>query len=393
MNFANISYLVVEDDSFQRWMLEQQLWQLNAAHVSSAADGRMALEALRDGHFDVIVSDLDMPGMDGMEFLRRLSELPAAPLVVLSTGQAGAIISSVENMAEAYGIRLLGSIEKPATRAKLAAVLGNYAALSEARNASTAPQEGLADLLPAALENGEIKPWFQPKIEISTNRIVGAEALARWVRPDGSMLLPDRFLRDAERLRLMPLLTETIVARSCEACAQWHRHGISAEVSLNMSPAVLGGGDVADALSTAVTSYGIKPSDVTIELTESAAAKDLGPVLETLTRLRMRGFGLSIDDFGTGYATMQQLTRIPFSELKIDQSFVKAGSSRPASRAVIESSIAMASKLGLRTVAEGVETQAEWQLVRDLGCDLAQGWLLGKAMPLDRFIELARGRR
>jgi EAL domain-containing protein (putative c-di-GMP-specific phosphodiesterase class I)/FixJ family two-component response regulator len=393
MNFANISYLVVEDDSFQRWMLEQQLWQLNAAHVSSASDGRMALEALRDGHFDVIVSDLDMPGMDGMEFLRRLSELPGAPLVILSTGQGGAIISSVENMAEAYGIRLLGSVEKPPTRAKLSAVLGNYAALREARDASIAPQEGLADLLPEALENGEITPWFQPKIEISTNRIVGAEALARWVRPDGSMLLPDRFLGDAERLRLLPLLTETIVARSFEACAQWHRNGISAEVSLNMSPTVLGGGDVADALSTAVASYGVKPSDVTIELTESAAAKDLGPVLETLTRLRMRGFGLSIDDFGTGYATMQQLTRIPFSELKIDQSFVKAGSIRPASRAVIESSIAMASKLGLRTVAEGVETQAEWQLVRDLGCDLAQGWLLGKAMPLERFIALARERR
>ena len=390
LNFSQISYLVVEDDAFQRWMLEQQLWQLDARHVSSAADGRLALEAVRDGLFDVIISDLDMPEMDGMEFLRRLSELPVAPLVILITAQSSAILSSVEDMAAAYGLRLLGSLPKPATRAKLAAVLGSYPAAREGARRGAAPSSGKPTAIAEAIESGQIEPWFQPKVDISTGRTVGAEALARWVRADGSVLLPECFLSEVEQLGLLPALTDRVVAASCKACAEWRAQGLSASVSVNMSPSVLGGSEVADALTATVHSHGIRPADVVIELTEAAAAGDLGPLLETLTRLRMRGFGLSIDDFGTGYASMQQLTRMPFTELKIDQSFVRAASVRPASRAVIESSIHIAQSLGLRTVAEGVETDTEWKLVRDLKCDLAQGWLLGKAMPLGRFIRAAQ---
>jgi EAL domain-containing protein (putative c-di-GMP-specific phosphodiesterase class I) len=311
--------------------------------------------------------------------------------VIVSSGHESSIISSVEHMAQAYGVRVLGSIAKPATRAKLAAVLGNYPAACEAA-AAIGNAMSVSEGLPEALRRGDIVAWFQPKVDIATGRVVGAEALARWVGLNGGALLPDRFLPDAERLGLMPALTDAIVEQSCKACAAWRAQGIDATVSFNMTPAALAVRGVADVLTATVQAHGLKPSDVIVEITEYAAANELGPILETLTRLRMRGFGLSIDDFGTGYASMQQLTRMPFTELKIDQAFVKGASVRRASRAVVESSIEIAAKLRLKTVAEGVETDAEWKLVRELGCEVAQGWLMGKAMPLSGFIDAARPR-
>jgi EAL domain-containing protein (putative c-di-GMP-specific phosphodiesterase class I) len=127
-----------------------------------------------------------------------------------------------------------------------------------------------------------------------------------------------------------------------------------------------------------------------LEITESAAMTDVGRVLENLTRLRMKGFGLSIDDYGTGYSSMQQLTRIPFTELKIDQSFVMHAAHQESSRMILESSLDMARKLGITSVAEGAETQEDWNLLRECGCDLAQGFYIARPMEADAFPDWVR---
>jgi EAL domain-containing protein (putative c-di-GMP-specific phosphodiesterase class I) len=128
-------------------------------------------------------------------------------------------------------------------------------------------------------------------------------------------------------------------------------------------------------------------------VTESAATSDLGRALENLSRLRMKGFGLSIDDYGTGYSSMERLTRMPFTELKIDQTFVKHAATHPSSRAVLESSLEMALKLGIVAVAEGVESRSEWELLRTLECPLAQGYFLARPMDSSEFLAWARTRR
>jgi EAL domain-containing protein (putative c-di-GMP-specific phosphodiesterase class I) len=237
---------------------------------------------------------------------------------------------------------------------------------------------------------GHVVPWFQAKVSVRENRIVGAEALARWVLPSGEVREPDAFLPHVERLGLMPQLTDAMAARAFAGCARWRRQGLKLKVCLNMSLVTLGEPGVAEALIETVLSHGLTPGDVVIEVTESAAATHLGPVLESLARLRMIGFGLALDDFGTGFASMEQLTRIPFSELKIDRGFVRDAASRRSRRTVFEASVALAGRLGLDTVAEGVETASDWKLVQELGCDMAQGWLFGRAMPLDDFVASAR---
>ena len=383
---SELSILVVEDDGFQRWLLEQELLELRARHVSAAASGQAALGHLARHRFDVVISDLEMPGMDGMEFVRRVSRLPEAPALIVSSGQASAILESVQEMAEAYGVRVLGTIAKPTTRAKLAALLAAYR-LPAACAPPPVPWTSRTDTeLASAIRMGHVAAWFQPKISVARNAVVGAEALARWVLPSGGVREPDAFLPHVERLGLMPQLTESMASQAFAACSRWLREGIRAKVCLNMSLTALGDPNVAEALTATVSAHGLSPADVVLEVTESAAATHVGPVLESLTRLRMRGFGLALDDFGTGYATLEQLTRIPFSELKIDRGFVRDAASRRARRTVFEASVAIAARMGLATVAEGVETAEDWQLVRQLGCDMAQGWMFGRAMPLHEFI-------
>jgi EAL domain-containing protein (putative c-di-GMP-specific phosphodiesterase class I) len=161
---------------------------------------------------------------------------------------------------------------------------------------------------------------------------------------------------------------------------------------VNLSLASLHDTSVAERLTEIVAAEGIAPRDVVLEVTESAAATHLGRVLENLSRLRMKGFGLSIDDYGTGYSSMQQLTRIPFTELKIDQSFVR-NASQPSSRAMIESSLEMAQKLDIVAVAEGIETREEWDLLREMGCQLGQGYFIARPMPGDEFLRWLKERR
>ena len=176
-------------------------------------------------------------------------------------------------------------------------------------------------------------------------------------------------------------LTVAMVADSARACRRWKEAGIEASVSVNLSLHSLDDVTLAERMTAIVEAQGVTPADVIFEITESTAAGDLGAALENLTRLRMKGFGLSIDDYGTGYSSMQRLARVPFTELKIDRSFVKGAPLHAADRAVLESSLEMAQRLSIAAVAEGVETHDEWQLLHQLNCPLAQGHYV--ALPMD----------
>ncbi len=156
-------------------------------------------------------------------------------------------------------------------------------------------------------------------------------------------------------------------------------------MSVNLSVKSLGDIKVADRVTELVRSQDLEPLHMVLEVTESAATTDVPKALENLARLRMKGFGLSIDDYGTGYSSMQQLTRIAFTELKVDQSFVANAAKENSARVILESSLEMAKKLNITSVAEGVETQGDWNLLRELGCNLAQGYLISRPMEAGAF--------
>jgi EAL domain-containing protein (putative c-di-GMP-specific phosphodiesterase class I) len=236
-----------------------------------------------------------------------------------------------------------------------------------------------------ALECGAIQPWFQPKISLLTGRIVGTEALARWKKPDGSLLLPASFVPIAEQAGLASELLFTILGQSLKACAHWRRTRPDCWVAVNLTPLLLNDPSLPDRIDQELRTYGVPPTALVLEVTESSAIPDTPRAMEILTRLRIRGISLSIDDFGTGHSSLLSLVRMPFNEMKIDQTFVREALSNSDSRKVVRASASLGRELGLKVVAEGVETVQMAELVTEAGCDIGQGWLYGRAMPAAAF--------
>jgi EAL domain-containing protein (putative c-di-GMP-specific phosphodiesterase class I)/CheY-like chemotaxis protein len=387
------SVLVIDDHRFQRTVLTRMLKSLGVTHVLEAADGAGALALVR-AHRDslaLIISDVDMPEMDGLEFLRRLAQEAAQTPVAIHSALDRALLKSIEVMAAEYGLHLIGVLEKPVTEASLCEVLEG--ALQ--RNASPERTEPDADEaeVASALRQHEFEPWFQPKVHLRSGQVCGAEVLVRWCRLHADPLPPDRFLTIVAKGGLMRSLTLGLAAQSAQCLSQLSARGKDFTVSLNVCPTLLDDPEFADALARSLVGAGATPQEVVLEITESAASRNQGAALENLARLRMRGFELSIDDFGTGFSSLAQLGRAPFSELKIDRGFVSRLVTDPAARTLVESIVALARRLGLRTVAEGIETEEQLEILLQLDCDMGQGYLFAKPMPVDDWVRWMKGPR
>ena len=392
-----LKVLVVEDHGFQRRMALRMLAELGIEDAWEAADGHAALGVLHGlpEPPDVILLDLDMPGMDGVEFIGHIAQRRLARGVALVSAMDAGLLNAVQSIARAYGLAVLGSIEKPLTAARLGELLAGW---SDRRQG--ADDDETVDVSPEemreALLGGQLVAWFQPQAEFANGKVVAVEALARWRRPDGHVVRPVNFIHLIEQHQEhAQRLTDTMLAQAC----RWHRrwdqdHGLRLQVSVNVCPVTLADPGAADHYHGLVRDLGVEPSDIVLEITEGSLVTDAARGLGVLARLRLKGFGLSIDDFGTGYSSLAQLSQIPFTELKIDQDFVSGASHDPRKRAVIEASLDLARKLQLEVVAEGVETADDWQMLAGMGCGIAQGYLISGAVPGEELpAAVARWRR
>ncbi len=382
--------LVVDDHDFQRHTIARMLKTLGASEVLEAANGEEALALLGKPALsqpEIVVCDLDMPQMDGMEFIRHLGKANSALSVVISSAMDKALLDSVEKMSCAYGVRLLGVIEKPLTLERLQEILARHKLvdIKPPRPATNIPAFTTEQIL-LGVRNKEFEPFFQPKVELAGGKMVGAEALARWRHPQHGVVAPYAFILPLEQSRQIDTLTFLMLEKSARSCHAWRERGFDITVSVNLSLVSLTDTTLADRILQAVRGAGLDPRHMILEITETAAMTDIAPALENLTRLRMRGFGLSIDDYGTSFSSMQQLTRIPFTELKIDQGFVTDCTKTPSSMVIIESSLSLAKKLSIKSVAEGVETQEDWDALKTMGCDIAQGYFIAKPMEEAAFL-------
>lgn len=245
--------------------------------------------------------------------------------------------------------------------------------------------------LAAAIRWGDITLHYQPKISLATNQLIGVEALARWSHPRLGMVPPSHFIPLAEAQGLIDDLTRVIVDMATRQGAAWRRNELDTSIAINVSARNLDALDFPDMIEEICQTHSLHCQHLTIELTESAT-QSVVHLLDTLTRIRIKGAQVSLDDFGTGYSSMVQLHQLPFSEMKIDRSFVIGMDTSKECRTIVKSIIDLAHNLGLRVVAEGVETGSALSMLRDLGCDAAQGYLIAKPMPpadLDKWLNNA----
>jgi diguanylate cyclase (GGDEF)-like protein len=238
----------------------------------------------------------------------------------------------------------------------------------------------LRGALAGARPNQGLELYFQPKIDALSGKVTAAEALLRWRHPLRGLLLPDAFVPLAERAGLIGPLGNWVIEAACKQARAWRDSGLRMRVAINLSAHQMRQDDLAERIAEALRRYRIHPSLLTCEITESAAMEDTGTTQETFRRLGELGAHLSIDDFGTGYSSLSYLRQLPAEELKIDMSFVKDVDRSADGRAVVDAVVKLAHALGLKVVAEGVETPRQQHALVELGCDELQGFLFAKPM-------------
>lgn len=375
--------MVVDDSSMHRYSAHLCLSAFGISQVIEAANGKVALEHLASIAQPpaVMMLDLEMPVMDGIEVLQQIATFAHKPAVILASSSDEVLISAVATMAEALGITLLGAFRKPINPADLADALTSYSAATAAPESAPSSVQPDVAQLKQALERAIIQAYYQPKLDLSTMQFAGVEALARWKNAQGDWIPPSLFIPLAEEHGLIGDLTLSLLEQILQDMNNWWEHGQYIPVSINLSAKSLAEFNLANEIIQRVIRQGIPAHFITFEITESALVVDLPSALATISRLRLKGFGISIDDYGTGFSSMQQLSRFPFSELKIDRSFVHGAPERQYLRNILKSAIDTGIRLGIKTVAEGVETEAELHLLRSLGCNQAQGFLLARPLP------------
>ena len=383
-NLVNI--LLVDDDYIMHRVITTILNDLGILRVHSAMSGQQALEILEQPQntIDIIICDLNMPEMDGIEFTRYLSGQNYSGSLVLLSGEDIRILKTVERLAIEHELQVIGILEKPATQAQMSQLLKVY---DQANNELTIlpAEEFSLDELSHAISAGELDIYFQPKIDVKSQQIVGVEALVRWRHPTKGIISPYDFIPMAEEHNLISDLTQVVCRKALQYAATWQAQGIELDLALNISVDALNDVDWPDVIANQVENSGLQLTAITFEVTESRLMENLVVALDVLGRLSLKRFNLSIDDFGTGYSSMEQLQRIPFTELKIDRAFVRGASQDASARAILESSVSLAKKLDMKIVAEGVETEADWNLVAELGCDQVQGYYIARPMPADQL--------
>lgn len=337
----------------------------------------------------LVVIDLMMPGVDGVEVIRYLAARNCDAALVLISAVDQRVLQTATQLAKAQGLWTIKSLTKPFPPAELETVLSEALPIVADRQAKPAawPDGGgraalelsRADL-EQALQRDEIVVFYQPKINIVTRALGSVEALARWQHPKEGMLEPGHFIPVAERSGLIDAVTDRVMEKAFAQMSDWQRRGLLLYVAINVSTTSLNRIDLPDHIAGLVALHGVAPEQVIVEVTESWLTDDAVTALDILTRLRLKGFGLAIDDFGTGYSTMEQLKEIPFSELKLDRAFVHGATGHDQARVIAGSSVNLGQELNLQVVAEGVETEDDWNLVSALGCDMAQGYFIAPPM-------------
>lgn len=342
-----------------------------------------SFEQFYSDDIDIVVLDLIMPGRDGVELLRAMAEQGSNAAIILISGYDTGVLNSAQKLASEQGLHVVGTLTKPFRYSELEEMLDRIPFSSKNK------PPGAIDLLDLpteqelhlAIRNGELEPYFQPQVDFADNALTGVEALIRWNHPERGLLGPNIIIPLTEQSGLMDTLAIEVLQQSFKQAGEWLGAGLKIRIAINMAPSNFKDLSLPEWIDEKIRQYGLGADQITLEVTEATLMQELVKSLDTLTRLRMKQIKLSIDDFGTGYSSLVQLHRIPFSEIKIDRSFVMRATSDKEALAIVRMTILLGHELGMKVVAEGIEDRKTWDLLAELGCDVAQGFFIAKPMP------------
>lgn len=379
--------LIVEDHPFQLEILADLFSSRAGVEVEACLSADDAAARCRTTAYDLVVSDLKMPGMDGIQFIQLLSGLPHPPLLALVSVDRGRMLASARLAAQSLGLNVVGVLRKPVQASEVADLLDELVSVQQSPRGQVRPLgiEPREQELRRALVDGRITAWFQPKVCIQSGLTVAAEALARWVTEHDGVLSPARFLPAITRLGLEKELLRQVLGTSIEAQRQWLAVGHRIAVSVNLPTHLLEQPDLPDELLSFVEEHGGEPAQLCFELLEDSMTGNTGDYHAGACRLRMKGFALAQDDFGQGMSSVHGLVNTPFNEIKIDRALVNGCSRDPALGMTLANLIPLIRQLGMTSVAEGVEAEEDLEMLRELRCDLVQGYLVSRPVPASDF--------
>jgi len=375
--------LVLDDDPDMCALVVSAATSAGYQATSSTDFDGFAASLTRDT--SVVVLDLMMPEVDGIQVLRYLSSQNYAADIVLISGYDKKVLKVAGQLAEALGLKLRASIQKPVNLKSLQEIFSKRGDTRQPSQASARGSDSSTDpeTLRRAITDDQLFVHYQPQYHIKSRKLAGMEALVRWQHPTMGALPAAAFIEAFETAGLIDELTWLVVRKVLADKKVSGSRSRNIAVSLNISTRSLRDLSLPEKLLSVITHHGGQPADFILEITESGLIRELHTALDVLARMRLKGFGLSIDDFGTGYAMMQQLQRVPARELKLDMSFTQSMLHDESANIIVRKTLELAHDLDMQVVAEGVETAEQLRALAEYGCEVAQGHWLGRPGAID----------
>jgi EAL domain-containing protein (putative c-di-GMP-specific phosphodiesterase class I)/CheY-like chemotaxis protein len=383
-----LKVLVLEDHNFQRALAVAALNQAGISRVIEAADGLQALSLLQAcGGADVVICDLHMPGCDGPSFLRQAFSLGLIKAVIISSGVEPSVRQGVVSMINFLGLQFLGDLGKPMQPEHLQKTLQQYQRQRAPNKPNLAELHEIPDITEVirGLIDGEFQAYYQPKMNIRANHLQGAEVLARWQHPQRGLLSPQQFMPVIDAYSLHGELFTALLKQGCALQQQLQLHGQQLQLAYNLHPGQLSSRSLVEDIGLALQEHRLPACALMLEVTESGLLSAPATSFENLVRLRLLGCGLAMDDFGAGYSSLRRLCELPFTQIKLDGSFIQNLQLQPRCRAIIQASIALAHEMDIALVIEGIETEQQHAQALALGCTLAQGFIYAQPMPAEQL--------
>ena len=366
--------LVVDDDPQVLSLLDKVVRRMGfEARTINSLD---AVDNAATAGAALLLLDLHVGGDHALSLIQQLSMAGVTIPVVLMSGYGNRMLNTVREACAEQNCTVAGILSKPFEMSALESILAHF------RWRKAAPHMGC---LREAIDSGAVVPFYQPMIDMRTGKVIGAEALVRWMHPEQGVMLPSDIIPEAEVQGLMPALTYRVIDQTLRDWS-WLSNGDSGfDVSVNITADMVTRPEFVTKVVDMLAEHGVPPRRLTLEITESLSALAVPQICTALCRLRSAGINLALDDFGTGYSSLVALRDLPFNKIKLDRSFVTHAETRPEERMIMASVTRLARDFGLESVAEGIETKGCFNLVREFGMDYGQGYLMAEPMPRDLF--------